>query len=278
MTLSSRIGEVVASDRTKRGVSFLFRGEYLEEAARLLGKATKVAVVTGFYGPSCAAPETDGPGGAAAIGRCLARWGCDVSIVTDRFCAPAVSACSRAIGGPPVRTAETGEDVLSGGTDLVLFIERLGRAGDGRYYNMRGEDVSPTTVPLDGAALAAAERDIPVVAVGDGGNETGMGNFLGPLSSRMPDYGPCLSVVGATVTLAVDVSDWGGYALCVPLSRAREVWLGPEEDEVEAMTAALVREHAVDGVTRRREPTVDGLPVEVHQEVIRGLRVLGASR
>lgn len=271
------VGALIASDRGHRGVPTLFREAYLGEAAGYLAASSRVAIVTGFFVPSCGAPETDGPGGSSALGRCLARMGKDVLLCTDVLCAPALRRCSGAIDGPEVRVVSSGEEILATGADVVVFIERLGRARDGRYYNMRREDVSVHAVPLDSAALLAVGRGIPVVAVGDGGNETGMGNFLEPLEALLPEYAPCLSAVGATVTLPVDVSDWGGYALCVPLSLTEGRWLGPHPEEIEAMLGALVRERAVDGVTRRGEPTVDGFPREVHQAVVRDLRAMSGA-
>ncbi len=41
---------------------------------------------------------------------------------------------------------------------------------------------------------------------------------------------------------------------------------------------ALISAGAVDGVTRRREPTVDGFPEEEHRHVIRELKELVISR
>ena len=143
------------------------------------------------------------------------------------------------------------------------------RARDGRDYNMRGEDISAFTPPLDGAALACGAK---VLAVGDGGNEAGMGVFLTALAELLPHYEGCLSVIGADVALPVDVSDWGGYALASMLSLRARRWLGPEEGEVRAMLEALVAAGAVDGVTLRREPTVDGFGAEEHARVAKVLR------
>jgi hypothetical protein len=33
--------------------------------------------------------------------------------------------------------------------NLLIFIERPGRASDGRYYNLRGTDIGDVVVPLD---------------------------------------------------------------------------------------------------------------------------------
>lgn len=262
----------IGSDRSGRGVGKLLRAGHLRSALDLLEGASSAALVTGFFVPAAGAPETDGPGGAVALGRALKRLGKKVLIYTDPLCLSAVAACSRSAGGPEVRPAETGAEVMEASPSLLVFIERLGRAADGGYYNMRSEDISGFTPSLDEAACAATAAGVPVVAVGDGGNEAGMGNFHAELSLALPDYAGCLSVVRSTAAVPADVSDWGGYALAALLSISAGRWVGAVEEDVDAMLAALVGAGAVDGVTRLGEPTVDGFGAHVHRDVVVSLR------
>ncbi len=206
------------------------------------------------------------------LARALERCGRRVELCTDSLCFPVLEACSRAAGGPKVRAAVSGEEILVDSPSLVVFLERLGRASDGRYYNMRGEDVSASTPPLDGAAIESLKGGIPVLAVGDGGNEVGMGNFREELAEALPGYTRCLSVTKASVALAVDVSDWGGYALAALLSLGEGNWVGAEESEIAQMLAAQIDAGAVDGVTRKKQPTVDGFGLDVHRDVVRSLK------
>jgi hypothetical protein len=55
-------------------------------------------------------------------------------------------------------------------------------------------------------------------------------------------------------------------------------WIGPEEGETGTMLEALISAGAVDGVTRRSEPTVDGFPEGEHRQVISKLKELVTSR
>ena len=171
---------LVASGGAGRGVTALCEARLFEQAVGLLFRANRIVIVTGFFIPSCTAPETDGPGGSVVLGRALLRLGKDVRLATDSSCFDALAACSGRIGGPPVLRIDSPEALLSESFDLLVYIERVGRASDGRYYNMRCEDVSSWVVPLDDAASAALGSGIPVLAVGDGGNEAGMGVFRGP--------------------------------------------------------------------------------------------------
>lgn len=60
--------------------------------------------------------------------------------------------------------------------DVILSSERVGRSADGKYYTMRGKDVSSRVSPFDNYYYEALKcPDITTIAIGDGGNELGMG-------------------------------------------------------------------------------------------------------
>jgi hypothetical protein len=237
----------------------------------LLNSSARVAVVTGFFVPAADAAETDGPGGAAVVARAILRSGRECRLFTDPLCFSSVDAASEAIGGLPVQAVEIAGDILTWRPDLIVFVERLGRAADGCFYNMRGEDISASTCPLDLAASMAKEERIPVLAVGDGGNEVGMGRLGAELSVLVPGFGRCLCGLTADALVPVDVSNWGAYALAALLSACEGRWLGHSPAEEEAMLQALVLSGAVDGVTLRSECSVDGFEMEVQKEIVRGL-------
>lgn len=265
---------LIASDRPGRKASLLCRAAMIRKGADLLAGACRVAVVTGFFVPSASAPETDGPGGAAALARGIGIAGKDVSLWTDRFCLKTVRSASEAVGGPKARWACEASEILAWRPDLLVFIERLGRASDGRYYDMRGRDVTPYVVPLDRALDLAGERGIPSLAVGDGGNEAGMGILQDGLSELLPKYKKCLSVVRSDLAVPVDVSDWGGYGLAAALSAAAGCWCGVSGSEVKAMLEAQVASGAVDGVTLKRDLSVDGIPLEEHVKLAESIKDL----
>ena len=263
---------LVASNRAGRGLSSLCAPSFFERALPLLERARDVVIVTGFFIPACIAPETDGPGGSVVLGRARGRLGKKVRIVTDVLCFDAVSACSSSVGGPSVLSVSSSGAMLTDGGDLLVFIERVGRASDGRYYNMRREDITRWVVPLDDTALTALARGIPVLGVGDGGNEAGMGYFRELFPSVLPDFAECCSVVPSTCALPVDVSSWGAYALAAALSVRNGRWLGHTDDEEIAMLRAMCDAGAVDGVTRRRDLSVDQFPRDEILGVVRGIR------
>ena len=251
------------------------RPEFLREALRLLAKSSRILIVTGFYvqnSPNSGASETDGPPGAAVLGRALERAGKRAALLTDGQNFDALDACSRSVGGPQTLRADGPEEVAKVkignaefgkiGADeietaLLVFIERPGHAADGCYYNMKGHGIS--SAPLDRAAEAALACGVPVLGVGDGGNEAGMGSLYEGLAEKMPGYARCLSRVSATVCLPADVSNWGAYALAAALSVSCRRWLGIDDGEESAMLEALLRAGAVDGVLGTPSMSVDGV-------------------
>ncbi len=165
------------------------------------------------------------------------------------------------------------------------FSALVSEGSRGLPHNMRGEDLSPHTAPLHGL-FEFARRASPLVrtlAIGDGGNEIGMGSvpwedLVRRLAGDHAGRVPCR--IAADATILAGVSNWGGYALAA----ATAIWrrdvavLSPFTAERELMLLEhLVREGpAVDGVTRRQEPTVDGLPFLTYIQPWLGMRrVLG---
>jgi len=152
----------------------------------------------------------------------------------------------------------------------LVAIERPGRARDGVYRNMRGDDVSAWNAPIDELFLVARKTGARsaravTIGVGDGGNEIGMGN----VRSRLAHGGGALaeriaSVVRVDHLVVAGVSNWGAYGIAAHLGRlaARPLLHTPGEER--RIVAACVEAGACDGVTRRREATVDGLPLDVH--------------
>jgi hypothetical protein len=242
-----------------------------QRSVDLIEKCKKIVIISGFYIPSVMAPETDGVAGSCVLGRALREIGLDVEIWTDSLCVDVFKACASAVNFPCDRLLD-----VSGGTgaarsaDLFIYIERVGRAEDGAYYNMRSVDISRWTEPLDEYALLSS----PVIGIGDGGNEVGMGSLNAALSELMPDYSRRLCILTSDICIPVDVSNWGAYALTAAISLSRGEWLGQSEAEETGMMDALLECGAVDGVTGRRERSVDGLSADVHLNIRSKLEAL----
>lgn len=263
------------------------RGE-LEAAAAALAGSTSVGLITGFFVPrgDVAAPETDGPVGTALLACALAACGVPVRIAVDSPCAEAVRAAVHEAGGG-VTVDEVGVvdqpgiERVSGlwqeaNVSHAVAIERCGFGPDGKPRNMRGVDVSPWTAPLDNLFTAGTWMRL---AVGDGGNEVGMGKLpAGLIASNVPNGEKIACVTSCDHLVVAGVSNWGAYGLMAALAVLHPSWspvmarfLRAERDL--AVTRAIVdKAGAVDGVTAQREATVDGFGPEVHGKLIDDLR------
>jgi hypothetical protein len=111
------------------------------------------------------------------------------------------------------------------------------------------------------------------IGVGDGGNEVGMGN----VRARLARVGALMARIASTVTVdhlvVAGVSNWGAYGIVAHLGHltGRRLLHTPEQER--DLVNACVEAGAHDGVTRRREPTVDALPLEAHAAVVALLAV-----
>jgi hypothetical protein len=134
---------------------------------------------------------------------------------------------------------------------------------------MRGESIDAFSADLHLLIEDAEQQnpDIKVIGIGDGGNEIGMGRFpreelLERISGPNSDRVPCR--ISADATIVAGVSNWGAYALAAAIAvqhgRADLLERHTAESQRQLLERIVNEAGAVDGVTRRNEPTVDGLP------------------
>ncbi len=266
-TRIASIENTISQDPAHRNILPLVKRDHLRLAAMSLLKAERVLIVTGFPIKKAGAGETDGPPGAYALGCALEKLGIPVAYMTDSLNAPLLNA----VGAAPL--LEWTPDLLAQESfSHLVAVERPGRARDGRYYNMLGEDISSLVAPLDELFLEAEERGIVTIGIGDGGNEIGMGKvFLGV--SKSIAYGRRIaSTVLTDYVIVAGVSNWGAYGLVGALSIVSGRDLLPTPEEFALSVIMVVRAGAVDGVSGLREPSVDGLPLSRSLAVLQEIR------
>ncbi|MBU5625926.1 DUF4392 domain-containing protein [Oscillibacter sp. MSJ-2] len=255
----------------------------LRELSGVLLRSRSALVLTGFpVDCGTVAGETDGPIGAAEIAGALTAIGCQVEVATDapsyRSVEEALELASPEAGLTVVPFLETGRFIRRlfdrCQPDLVLAIERPGKGMDGHFHNMRGAVIDRMTADTDSCLQLARQRSITTVAIGDGGNELGMGALYGEVCAHVPHGVEIAAVEPAQFTLAAGVSNWWGAGLAALLSHAtgRELMLS-EQGETELLRA-IVGAGAVDGCTGRRTMSVDGLELSAHLKVRRALMQL----
>lgn len=275
--------ETLAYERlSSRGLGGLdVTGAYLEAAQRLLG-AKRILILTGFPIRGAVLGETDGPPGALALGSALERLGIQVAYATDDTSAPLL-----ALGSPKLNLraaihpfpAEVDAATLQHlytdfDPDLVFSIERPGKAADGLCHSMRGEVISDLTPSLDLFFELAARDHKPTLAIGDGGNEIGMGRLYEAVVKQVPRGDTIAAVTAADVLMPAAVSNWGAYVLVGTLSLlcGRDLLISAET--ASDLLHTMVDMGAVDGATKRREATVDGYSFEENQAVVKAVHDL----
>jgi hypothetical protein len=279
------IDGLLALDLGGRGIASVFRPGAALGAARALRDASRVLLVTGFaVGQDL--PESDGPPGTAVLGRALRRLGAAVRYVTDPTTAPVLAATLKELEEPAEILPAPGDDGAAAALlaeerpSHLVAVERPGRTASGDYLNARGVSVAAWNRPLDGLFLAArrGHGGRPVtVGVGDGGNEVGMGNVRARLARAGPMLARIASVVRVDHLVVAGVSNWGAYGIVAQLARLTGLDLLHTPAVERRLVEACAESGAVDGITRQREATVDGLPLDAHAALVQLLRVAAAT-
>lgn len=315
--------DIIGTDAGNRGMKSLIVPGDFRRASEILGRLTvnnhdkkQVVILSGF--PCCVnespPTETDGPPGTFAIARAAAALGHSVVVVTD-VCNEAVfRAAMKDLAMPTAVQAakismqvfpavlsdvdETRLQTMAANCDLLISCERAGPGKDGNCYTMRGIDMTSKGLiaPLH---RLVKEVKAPFLAIGDGGNELGMGKVMDEIvkNPKIADGDKIGCAVAADFLIAASVSNWGGYALAAgaavvrardcatkdaskPLETALQEWVDqclPSDDDEIALLNRCVAAGCRDGVSGQNEATVDGMPLETSLQCLRDLRAAALS-
>jgi hypothetical protein len=287
-SLVDEIEQLIQVDVGRR-VTALFEaargGLWAAASALAMTASARVGLITGFYVPQGSPPaaETDGPVGAALLAKGLEAVGMGCRVATDEPCRGACVAALTGAGlsGVPVDAIDVAATIATwrhAGITHAISIERCGRSADGAPRNMRGLDISSYTAPLDELFAAGPWETI---AIGDGGNEIGMGSLPRELIAQHVDHGETIAcVTPARHLIVAGVSNWGAYALLGALAALRQDWrerlLACLDEKLDhaVLEAAVNNGPAVDGVSRLRAMTVDNLDMTIHHRKLREIRAL----
>ena len=174
----------VQRDEGNRGIKPLIANvPQLYEACTQLLNCKTIGILTGFpcLVNNIIKIESDGLAGALCLSRILNALNISSTILIDSYSVPHIESLINWHN-----TEFNCNTSLSSSLDLdfegIISIERPGRAEDGNYYTMRGiqmDGLSPfDTVYLDTKPCKTK------VAIGDGGNEAG----LGPIRSKVHEF------------------------------------------------------------------------------------------
>lgn len=305
-----KLQDIIGTDAGGRGMkSLICPGDLLQASTIFASLPLKsnVVILSGF--PCCVhelpPTETDGPPGAVALVRAAVALGHLVTFVTDScneavFCAALDTLLEKkqvtmqVFPGSDKMTLQDDArlEQLATSTDLVLACERAGPAHDGHCYTMRGIDMTERGLiaPLDRIFELSSCK---FLAIGDGGNEMGMGKVYEAIVSnpKISNAKKIACVTKADYLIAASVSNWGGYALAAgaalikakleseddktSLSDSVKEWVEkcvPTDEQEVALLNRCVAKGCRDGVSGKEEATVDGMPLETSMECLRDIR------
>ena len=254
---------------------------------------------------SAAIGENDGPSGAAALARALvlARRATVVLVAEAALLDPLERVCQAAglaiVDLDAARTANQEGSLVVMTTrsfpltdaegpaaaaalldelrpDLLVSTERVGRNRNGVYYNMRGRDYGMGRARVDDLFDEGRRRGIPVLAVGDGGNEIGMGNVAAQVEAHVP-FGadgscPCGGGIGAVSTADVlvtaAVSNWGCSAIVAAMAlRVGDERLLHVPDAERRLLDVMTAEGLINSTHGIVDDHVDGIAPSTHLAV-----------
>jgi hypothetical protein len=268
LILSRKIEDLLVS-RNPRGMktiqSALVPGYCLRAAKLIAACQGTVFIATGF--PVKATFETDGPLGAVALYQAITALGGNPVLICGEPLASAIDSNFQVLALPTGSPSFSAVDILGHyQPQLIICIELPGRAVDGLYYNMRGVDISEQVLQFDEVVTEAV---CPSIGIGDGGNETGMGN----VTDIAMNLGVIPSKTGCDELVVADVSNWAAHGLVAMLSvlagnNLLAVW------DNRTWLQYFLQRGSVDGVTGEKTLTEDGMTCEVTDELIAQLSEL----
>ncbi len=246
--------ELALAENKNKPISF----SAAEKILATIKPKDKVFLTTGWIDQPQVAPgygETDGPLGTLVLARAI-RKACKACIIifTDEQLVAGLKILAQAAGfhcvEPDILEASIVTDKLMTLSILpfpieeklartqaqelldkykptcLIAIERGGMNEAGKIHNMLGCDTSVTQAKLDYLFIEAGAKEILTIAVGDGGNEIGMGNIKAGIKQKIKngDCCQCSCGLGISPSTRVDllvtatISNWGCYGIVANLA------------------------------------------------------------
>lgn len=293
MDFYHELNEIMRYDAGHRGLKV--PAPDLAAVADELVSAKRVLILTGFPvldpngEPHC---ETDGPIGAAEIACALAAVGSRVWLSADEKDYPVLEAATVVYGrDTQIDIYKNGETLVSnaspnGRVDLVcipfentrsfaseflndndithlIAIEHPGKGCCGHYCSMRGSYLDRYLADTD--CFLSMFKGVSI-AIGDGGNELGMGKYKSDVVKCVAHGDEIAASLAADHVLTAGVSNWWGAGISALLSykTGKNLLVGANTEQ--AALKAMIEAGSLDGCSAKPEMTVDSLPINTHLE------------
>ncbi len=231
----------------------------------LLLKKGIVFLYTGFYVAGYA--ETDGPIGTYFLAKALKKLDFEPIVITDQYCKEFFKEIQTLYFPIGRNSPDIYMDVLDRYKPVAhISCERCGQNKEGKYLNHKLQDISKYTADID-ELFKLGSKKAPTFAIGDGGNEIGMGNFKEHFEKLNSSF---FCTIECDYPIVASVSNWGAYALIASFSKK----LLPTFKEVDSYLEFIVQKGAVDGIKKVSTKSVDGKKWKIEKEILKQLHSL----
>ena len=173
-------------------------------------------------------------------------------------------------------------------TLLQQFEQQVPVASRDVCHNIRGESINGLTAKTHRLFEILSERELPMItiAVGDGGNELGMGRFPWVLIQRtlacalgkadLAGRIPCR--IAVDLPLVAGVSNWGAYAIAAAVAalRSDRELLDTQRisQQRELIESLFEQAGALDGAAGQQTVTTNGIELDAYLSVLTDLLAL----
>ena len=238
-----------------------------------------VYILSGFVLPPWNKAETDGIVSAVLLARALEKGlGAKPVIVCPEECRKAVQEMAKCAACAPelvifTKDAEKAPEQADRLIEAippaaVVSIECPGCNGAGVYHNATGVDVSAIEAKQDALFEKLQKKGILNIAIGDLGNEIGMGAIEQTLHTYIPK-GETIGVYTKTDNLiTATVSDWGCYAMIAAMAFLLEDLSVMHTKELEQQVLTCGSANGLIDMYGDHIPAVDGFGLEIMLPIV----------
>lgn len=262
-------------------------------------------ILTGFVFLPHEKGELDGLTGSVMLARAMVlAWGVKPVIICEEKIVPAVKNVLRAAGiqpydsldelermpaaaavmgvstDPAVAERQTAALLAKKTPDYLLAIEKPGRNCKGVYHMGGGADVSHLAAKVDDLFMAYQKQSVPTLAVGDLGNEIGLGSIGQQIRSYIPLGAACGCPCGdgicvetcADHLVTASTSDWACYGLTAAMAFLEEnTDLIPDRHLEKKVLECANQNDLIDG-SGWAIPSIDGVGLHYNMDLVEMLR------
>lgn len=248
----------------------------------------RIFIMTGFVLLPFNKAETDGAVGSFLLAKALkTAFGAKPVIICPEDCANGFLALSKAFDydidievftKEKEKAEECAEKLIKiYNPSAVISIECPGENENGIYHSARGIDVTAVEAKQDILFEKLKNSGILNIAIGDLGNEIGMGTIENQIKSKIPLGDKICVRTKADNIITATVSDWGCYALIAMLAYIVENSDVMHDAVIEKKALKVAAEGGLVDMYGELIPAIDGIGEELICPIVTVMKQLVIS-